>query len=451
MNLPVKYRPRKFQDVTGQQHVTRTLANALNSGRIAPVYLFAGPRGVGKTTTARILAMGLNCASGPTAEPCGTCRSCVEIMQGRSLTVVEMDAASQRGIDDIREIREKVNLLPPGGRHKVYIIDEAHMLTREAFNALLKTLEEPPERVTFVLATTEPHKIPETVQSRAQRFSFLPLSIDTIEQRLMEVARLEGIDLTKEAARRLAEQADGGMRDALSLMEQAAVYAGDRPLTVEVVEELLGLPSARVYDEVLEALASGSIGRVIPHLEEALHSGTGLDRWVQGLTRTVDQLLRRTMQGEPLPESLQSLTEAHLLAWARMLLEFDVVYRHTRFPELLLEYTLMRMAYYPRLLPTDWVRGGTGAPPSDHPRPSQAQDRTRDLFAGLPADVVRDQGNGEYLLLPRNREEYTRFQQLKQQLESQTGHTVRVAQPPEDDPFLQQLKETLDLEEVDPS
>jgi DNA polymerase III, gamma/tau subunits len=288
------------------------------------------------------------------------------------------------------------------------------------------------------------------VQSRAQRFSFLPLATETIVQRLMEVARLEGIALEEEAARRLAEQAEGGMRDALSLLEQAAVFAGDRPLTVEVVEELLGLPPARVYQEVLEALASGSLARVIPHLEEALHSGTGLDRWVQGLTRAVDQLLRQSMQGDPLPEPLQSLTEAHLLAWARMLLEFDVVYRHTRFPELLLEYTLMRMAYYPRLLPTDWTRGGGAAPAGAASAPASS-DRTRDLFAGLPADVVRDQGNGEYLLLPRNREEYARFQQLKEQLESQTGHTVRVAQPPEDDPFLQQLKETLDLEEVDPS
>jgi DNA polymerase-3 subunit gamma/tau len=449
MNLPVKYRPRKFEDVTGQHHDTRTLANALRSGRIAPVYLFAGPRGVGKTTTARILAMGLNCTQGPTPNPCGKCRACIEIMQGRSLAVVEMDAASQRGIDDIREIREKVHLLPPGGKHKVYIIDEAHMLTREAFNALLKTLEEPPERVTFVLATTEPHKIPETVQSRAQRFSFQPLSAEVITRRLLEVAGQENISLEEEAARRLAEQAEGGMRDALSLLEQAAVFAGDRPLTVDVVEELLGLPPTRTFEEVLEALAQGSLEKVIPHLESALHSGTGLDRWVQGLTRAVNHLIQRIMQGESLPENLNMLTDAHLLAWARMLLEFDVVYRHTRFPELLLEYTLMRMAYYPRLLPTDWIRPGRAPTGTSSRRGFEGTARTRELFGDLPADVVREQGEGSYLLLPRNREEYEQFQQLREELASRTGHTIQVAKPPEDDPLLQQLKETLDLEEVD--
>ncbi|HYO46359.1 MAG TPA: DNA polymerase III subunit gamma/tau, partial [Gemmatimonadota bacterium] len=218
--LALKYRPATFADVISQEHVTRTLSNALERGRTAHAYLFAGPRGSGKTTTARLLARALNCDRGVTGEPCGECANCQTIATGRSLDVIEIDAASNRGIDDIKELREAVKYAPAQGRYKVYIVDEVHQLSKDAFNALLKTLEEPPRGVVFVLATTEPHKILPTILSRCQRFDFAGIRTRSIPQRLRQIVEAEGVEAESEALEVLARRAAGSMRDSQSLLEQ---------------------------------------------------------------------------------------------------------------------------------------------------------------------------------------------------------------------------------------
>src|SRR5712691_3667306 len=221
-----KWRPQTFADVVGQQHVTRTLSNAIQSGRVAHAYIFSGARGVGKTTTARILAKALNCVKGPAAEPCNACDSCREIGLGNSLDVIEIDAASNRGIDQIRELREMVRYAPAGGRYKVVILDEAHMLTDEASNALLKTLEEPPDKVIFVMATTEPEKLADTIRSRSQHFHFRALSFAEIAGRLEEIGQKEKLRIEPGAMAVIARMAEGSLRDALSLLEQERAFCG---------------------------------------------------------------------------------------------------------------------------------------------------------------------------------------------------------------------------------
>ena len=233
------WRPQNFDSVVGQPHIVRTLTNAIEKNKIAHAYLFSGPRGTGKTSTAKILAKALNCTHGPTTDPCGTCEACRKITEGTSMDVLEIDAASNRGIDEIRGLRETVGFLPVDGRYKVYIIDEVHMLTTEAFNALLKTLEEPPPHILFILATTEPHKIPATIHSRCQRYDFRRISASDIEARLGEV--IDHLDLTIEpaAVRLIADAAEGGMRDALSLLDQC-ITTSDDTITAADVENLLG-------------------------------------------------------------------------------------------------------------------------------------------------------------------------------------------------------------------
>ena len=234
-----KYRPQKFSEIIGQKHVTQTLQNAVRSDRISHAYLFCGPRGTGKTTTARVVAMAMNCEQGPTPEPCGKCSSCQSIAIGSSLDVIEIDAASNRGIDDIRELRERVKYAPASSRYKVYVVDEVHMLTPEAFNALLKTLEEPPQRVIFVLATTEPHRLPPTILSRCQRFDFHRVALPEIIERLKLVIKEEGWKVEEPAIQLLGRAADGSVRDALSLLDQAVAYAGDK-ISLGDVQTILG-------------------------------------------------------------------------------------------------------------------------------------------------------------------------------------------------------------------
>ncbi|MFC1719208.1 DNA polymerase III subunit gamma/tau [Candidatus Poribacteria bacterium] len=260
--LARRWRPRLFADVVGQEHVTKTLQNAIAAGRIAHAYLFCGPRGTGKTTVARILAKAVNCQTGPSPEPCEKCDTCKEISAGSAIDIIEIDAASNRGIDEIRELRESVKYAPVSGRYKVYIIDEAHMLTVEAFNALLKTLEEPPEHVIFILATTEPHKILPTILSRCQRFDFRMLTQQEIIGRLRSLAEADGISVEDAALSLIADSADGGMRDAESILDQL-LSSGEGKLETEAVSKLLGLGPYQLLDQlvdkILQSDSSGSL------------------------------------------------------------------------------------------------------------------------------------------------------------------------------------------------
>lgn len=284
-----KWRPQGFDSLVGQEAVRTALTNALETGRIAHAYLFAGPRGTGKTSTAKILAKAVNCEHGPTPNPCNKCQNCVRINDGTSMDVFEIDAASNRGIDEIRDLREKVAFAPVNGRYKVYIIDEVHMLTTEAFNALLKTLEEPPPHVIFILATTEPHKIPATIHSRCQRFDFKRVTDSDIVKRLREVADGSGIAADDDALQLIAVQADGGMRDALSLLDQCGVMA--ERVSTETVRSVLGIVGREALRELVKAVGEGNVPKSLELLEALLAGGKDVKQIITELAEYLRAVL----------------------------------------------------------------------------------------------------------------------------------------------------------------
>jgi DNA polymerase III subunit gamma/tau len=280
--LARKYRPQKFSDVIGQEHVTRTLQNALEQGRTAHGYIFSGHRGIGKTTVARILAAALNCRSSdkPVAEPCGVCESCTEIRAGNAVDVIEIDAATNRGIDEIRELREAARYKPARDRFKIYILDEAHQITDAAFNALLKTLEEPPDHIVFMLATTQPEDIPQTIRSRCQHFSFRAVKFDEIVGQLRDLVGREKLEADDDALALLAEAGDGSMRDALSILDQA-IASSTGKVTANSVRNLVGAAPAHILEEVMQAVARGAsddVLRQVDHLISEGHSPTHFAR-----------------------------------------------------------------------------------------------------------------------------------------------------------------------------
>ena len=266
-----RWRPQDFDTLVGQHAVKTALSNALASGRIAHAYLFTGPRGTGKTSTARILAKALNCDKGPTAHPCGECLNCERIAAGASMDVIEIDAASNRGIDEIKSLRDQTAYSPVNGRYKVFIIDEVHMLSTEAFNALLKTLEEPPAHVIFILATTDPHKIPATIHSRCQRFDFRRVTVEEITDHLAMVAEKSGINADREALRLIAIQSEGGMRDALSLLDQCGVMA--QQITAETVREVLGIVGRETLRQLVGAIGKQDLSATLAKLNFLLEQG----------------------------------------------------------------------------------------------------------------------------------------------------------------------------------
>ncbi|MGB3680962.1 MAG: DNA polymerase III subunit gamma/tau [Rubrobacteraceae bacterium] len=285
-----KWRPRRFGAIVGQEPVVRTLRRAIETDRVAHAYLFSGPRGTGKTSTAKVLAMGLNCVQGPTPEPDGTCESCRAITNNSSMDVLEMDAASNRGIDEIRELRDRVNLAPASGRMKVYIIDEVHMLTAEAFNALLKMLEEPPEHVIFVLATTEKHKVLPTIISRCQSFDFRRPGVDTLSEKLAEISEAEGIEAEAEALTIIAREGKGSFRDAEGLLDQLSSFA-DGPITAALVRELLGSVGAEALLETTAALHEKRVAEALKAVDRLSNEGRDLGQFVGEMIRHLRVLM----------------------------------------------------------------------------------------------------------------------------------------------------------------
>jgi DNA polymerase-3 subunit gamma/tau len=278
-----KWRPMTFSEVAAQEHITVTLQNAVSTGRIGHAYLFSGPRGVGKTTTARILAKGLNCENGPTPEPCLECSSCRQIAAGSHMDVLEIDGASNRGIDEIRDLREKTRYAAAAGGYKIYIIDEVHMLTKEAFNALLKTLEEPPEKVIFIFATTEPRKVPATILSRCQRFDFRRIPFRTMADYISAEASREGITVSRDALGLVCRASGGSMRDALSLMDQLVSFAGNT-ISAEIVSRLLGLVETDLLAGVASAVLSSDAPAALDLLEEASRRGYSVEEFTEAFS-----------------------------------------------------------------------------------------------------------------------------------------------------------------------
>ena len=285
-----KWRPMTFDDVVGQKHVSDTLKTGIASGRIAHAYLFCGTRGTGKTSTAKIFSRAVNCQSPVNGEPCNECDSCRGILDGSILDVYEMDAASNRGVDNIREIRDEVAYTPAGCTYKVYIIDEVHMLTKEAFNALLKTLEEPPGHAIFILATTEPHKIPTTVLSRCQRFDFRRIGVGDISERIFEIIKAENISADDDAVQLIAELGDGSMRDALSILDQCAAFGYDN-LTRELVTDIVGIADPKMLMEVAAAIAEGDTKTALIKTETLLKQGKEVQNFIEELTAHFRNLL----------------------------------------------------------------------------------------------------------------------------------------------------------------
>ncbi|WP_338833686.1 DNA polymerase III subunit gamma/tau [Moorella humiferrea] len=348
-----QWRPRTFAEVVGQEHVTRTLLNALRSQRLVHAYLFCGPRGTGKTSTAKILAKAVNCRAPREGEPCNECPNCLRINAGNSLDVLEIDAASNRGIDEIRELIEKIPLGPVEGRYKVYIIDEVHMLTPEAFNALLKTLEEPPAHALFILATTEPRKVLPTILSRCQRFDFHPLTATAITGRLQQVAKANNVQIEGAALSLLARKAAGGLRDALSLLDQVLATSTGNIVTAEQVAAVLGTARLDTLLAITDTLAAGESQRMLHLIDEALGSGIEPQRLLEDLLEHARNLL--LLQMDPgageftglLPEEVeqvvaqaQKFTSRRLLELMERLQEGVAGLRWNNQPRILLEMTL---------------------------------------------------------------------------------------------------------------
>lgn len=294
-----KWRPTSFEEVRGQDHIVKTLKNQINSGRIGHAYLFCGTRGTGKTSIAKIFARAVNCEHPVDGSPCGECSMCRQIAEGASLNVVEIDAASNNGVENIRDIREQVQYPPTDGRYRVYIIDEVHMLSIGAFNALLKTLEEPPSYVIFILATTEVHKIPITILSRCQRYDFKRISIDTIAGRLAELTQAEQIDVDDRALRYVARAADGSMRDALSLLDQCVAFHFGEKLTYDNVLEVLGAVDNRVFSKLFQAVLASDTKACIREIEEMIIQGRDLSQFVNDFVWYMRNLLIAKTTDEP--------------------------------------------------------------------------------------------------------------------------------------------------------
>jgi DNA polymerase-3 subunit gamma/tau len=411
--LARKYRPQRFADVAGQDHVTRTLMNALLQNRIAHGYIFSGHRGIGKTTIARIVAQALNCRAGvgsaerPTPEPCGVCDSCVEIRQGNAVDVIEIDAATNRGIDEIRELRDAARYAPSRDRYKIYILDEAHQITDAAFNALLKTLEEPPAHVIFMMATTQPEDIPQTIRSRCQHFSFHAVKFDDILAQLRMIASNEEVVAEDAALALLAEAGDGSMRDALSIMDQAIASApledGKAVLSAAQIRELMGAVPNAVFERLLEAVAAGQSAELMEQLNLLVNAGHNPSSLARQMVRYLRNSLMAKLGGEQ-TELLQIsgderaraartallFTEEELTRNLQIVLRTfdDLNYRQEQ--RFHLELGLLKLIHAQRLLPIEELLSGVGTarPANTALRPPATPARPAASAAPAPAPAA---------------------------------------------------------------
>ena len=351
-----KFRPDSFASVKGQDHIVKTLKNQIMADRIGHAYLFCGTRGTGKTTVAKILAKAVNCEHPVDGNPCGECETCKAIAAGTSMNVIEIDAASNNGVDNIREIREEVAYSPTTGKYKVYIIDEVHMLSIGAFNALLKTLEEPPSYVIFILATTEAHKIPITILSRCQRYDFKRISINTISSRLMELMEKENVEVEERAIRYIAKKADGSMRDALSLLDQCIAFYLGQKLTYDHVLDVLGAVDTEVFSRFLREILKNDVAQVMKHLEELVMQGRELGQFVSDFTWYLRNLLLLKSSEELeevldvssdnlvlLKEEAGMVREDTLIRFIRVFSELSVQMKFSGSKRVLLEVALIKL------------------------------------------------------------------------------------------------------------
>ena len=365
--LARKWRPQVFEDVIGQRPITQTLQNAISQERVAHAFLFTGARGVGKTSTARILAKALNCESGPQINPCNQCTTCREISSGASMDVIEIDGASNRGIDEIRELRENVRYTPAKGRYKIFIVDEVHMLTREAFNALLKTLEEPPPHIIFIFATTEPHKIPATILSRCQRYDFKRISLKEVMGSLQRIVEEEKVQISEGGLFSIAQESEGSLRDAQSLLDQVISYGG-KEIRDEAIAEVLGIIDRRMLHDTIEAIGNKNSGRCMEIVEHLYHYGYDLQHFCRELLQYFRNLI--LMKVSQQPEGLIELPkeELDLLKKESGKFEFDQLNHlfslllkgeeeiaQSTFPRIMLEMTLIRMVKLQSILPIDEI------------------------------------------------------------------------------------------------
>ena len=351
--LSLKLRPQRFDEVVGQTHVTRTLQNAIGLDRVAHGYIFSGPRGVGKTTTARILAKVLNCKNPKDNNPCGTCVNCTEITQGSNLDVQELDGASNRGIDEMRDLREAVKYPPNNSKYRIYIIDEVHMLTREAFNALLKTLEEPPPHVIFIMATTDAHKVPATILSRTQRFDFKHISINDISEYLKQILESENIKYDTDGIRLIAQKADGSLRDSLSLLDQTIAYASDA-LDVETIRDVLGIIKENVFLNIIQTIEKRDHKEVIHQLSQLIDAGYAISDFISGFNEFLRNcMIQKTGESAKLNLSENSLNWLQSGCWfstadfLRMLdlsLQFESKLRFLQQPQISLEALFIKLS-----------------------------------------------------------------------------------------------------------
>jgi len=365
--LARQWRPQVFEDVIGQRPITQTLQNAISQNRVSHAFLFSGARGVGKTSTARILAKALNCEKGPQINPCNGCANCKEITDGTSMDVIEIDGASNRGIEEIRELKENVRYTPAKSRHKIYIIDEVHMLTREAFNALLKTLEEPPGHIIFVFATTEPHKIPATILSRCQRYDFKRIPLKEMVGNLKQIVEREGIQISQRGLQMIVRESEGSMRDAQSLLDQVISYGG-KEIRDEDITEVLGLIDQKIFSDTIEAIADRDAKRCVEIVEHIYHYGYDIQHFCQELLHTLRNLILIKVSEHPEglmelpPEELEGLKKQaerfqfeqlnHLFS---LLLKGEEEVAQSAFPRTMLEITLIRMATLRPVLPIDEI------------------------------------------------------------------------------------------------